>query len=204
MVLYYSTMSQCECKSLNLKLLSPIYLTGRHVCCERDLALWYDSNKLSHCYPFQLNISFLWVCVWSKTRIFLTVFILCVLALSFWLPLHHDPYWEGSAVSCRLGCQLSCWSGICCARWHWMTWKYHYSSSSSCSDIYGLCLKGKAPTLFEFWQSRRSRSRNWLDLGSEVERFIMQGEPDPLLRETVDGRCWPNSWWLDTTIFLLE
>lgn len=63
--------------------------------------------KLSHCQPFQLNISFLWVRVWSRTWIFLTVLILCVLALSFWLPLHHDPYWEGSAVSCRLGCQLS-------------------------------------------------------------------------------------------------
>lgn len=63
-------------------------------------------------------------------------------------------------------------------------------TSISCSDIYGLYLKGKVSMFLEFWQ-RRSRwelIRLWLSSG--VERCVLQGEPDPLLPESVNRKCW--------------
>lgn len=38
-------------------------------------------------------------------------------------------------------------------------------------------------------------------LSCEVERCIMQDEPDPPLPETVDGGCWPAYWWPHSTFF---
>lgn len=70
-------------------------------------------------------------------------------------------------------------------------------TSISCSDIYGLRLKGKVSMFLEFWQRRRSKGweliRLWLS--SEVESCVLQGELDPLLPETVNRRCWPTYWW---------
>lgn len=104
----------------------------------------------------------------------LTVFILCLLASSFGSHFISDPYLERSAVPCRLGHQLSRnWrtAGVEDGVLDGTEWLEYVrkSSSISCSDIYGLCLKGKVSTLFEFWQSRRSNSENWFGSGWAVK-----------------------------------
>lgn len=60
-------------------------------------------------------------------------------------------------------------------------------TSISCSDIYGLHLKGKVSMLAEKKVEGPELIRLWLS--SEVASCILQGELDPLLPETVDKRC---------------
>lgn len=128
---------------------------------------------------------------------------LCFLASSFGSHSISNPYLERSAAPCRLGRQLSRYyrtSGVEDGALDGTERleRASVSPSISCSDIYGQSLKEKGGYLLEFGARRELIG---LRLSCEVARHIMQEEPDTLVRGTVDGRCWPVYWWLDSTFF---
>ena len=143
-----------------------------------------------------------------KTSAFCVHFIF--LGLELWLSLQLTSIFRnGFRLRAPIRSLLEvCWSGTGCAEWQWVMWTYEHSFRATIFICMSRVSQGSEAQLTHEFVLADKKVHQWESiwpwLSCEVERCIMQDKLDPLLPKTVDTKCWPAGWWLDTTFFFVR